>query len=88
MGNCTLYPYPYSGHPVVQHLIDTRRINPLLARIIAGITLPEETPEVGADWHGWIAENLRLGSPPEELIDILQQHGFSRDSSIAAVLGT
>lgn len=87
MGNCTLYPYPYSGHPVVQHLIDTKRINPLLARIIAGIAWPEEAPEVSADWHGWIAENLRLGSPPEELVDILQQHGFSRDSSIAAVRG-
>ena len=85
MGNCTLYPYPYSGHPVVQHLIDTRRINALLARIIMQLELPEEAREVSGDWHNWIAENLRLGSPPEELVDILKHHGFSHDSSVAAV---
>ncbi len=39
LGNCTLYPYPDAGHLVVQHLIDTRRINALLAQIITGITL-------------------------------------------------
>lgn len=77
LGNCTLYPFPYSGHPVVQHLIDTKRINALLAKIIAGIELEEEDKEITPDWQGWIAENLRLGGAPEELIDILQQHGFS-----------
>lgn len=85
MGNCTLYPFPYSGHPVVQHLIDTRRINALLARIIMGLTLAEEARDVTPDWHGWIAENLRLGSPAEELVEILMHHGFSRASSAAAV---
>ncbi|MTV39845.1 alpha/beta fold hydrolase [Duganella radicis] len=85
MGNCTLHPYPYSGHTVVQHLIDTQRINALLARIIMDLGLPEEGREVSADWHGWIAENLRLGSPPEELIEILKHHGFTHDSSVAAV---
>lgn len=85
LGNCTLYPFPYSGHPVVQHLIDTKRINALLAKIIAGIELEEEDKEITPDWQGWIAENLRLGGAPEELIDILQQHGFSHAISAQAV---
>jgi hypothetical protein len=34
LGSCTLYPYPDSGHLVVQHLIDTQRIDALLAQII------------------------------------------------------
>jgi len=87
MGNCTLHPYPYSGHTVVQHLIDTKRINALLARLIMNLELEEEGMEVTADWHGWIAENLRLGSPPEELVEILKHHGFSHVSSVAAVAG-
>jgi hypothetical protein len=85
LGNCTLYPYPYSGHPVVQHLIDTKRINALLARLIAGIEIAEEGMEVSPDWLGWVAENLRLGGDPQELVAILQQHGFSHASSAAAV---
>jgi pimeloyl-ACP methyl ester carboxylesterase len=85
LGNCTLYPFPYSGHPVVQHLIDTRRINALLAKIIAGIALEEEGSAVTPDWHAWIAENLRLGGAPDELVGILEQHGFSHDSSVLAV---
>jgi hypothetical protein len=85
LGNCTLYPYPYSGHPVVQHLIDTKRINALLARLIAGIAMEEEGMEVTPDWLGWVAENLKLGGDPQELIAILQQHGFSYASSAAAV---
>lgn len=87
IGNCTLYPYPYSGHTVVQHLIDTKRVNALLARLIMNLTLEEEGMEVTADWRGWIAENLRLGSPPEELVEILKHHGFSHASSVAAVAG-
>jgi hypothetical protein len=85
LGNCTLYPYPYSGHPVVQHLIDTKRINALLARLIGGIAMEEEGMEVTPDWLGWVAENLKLGGDPQELIAILQQHGFSYASSAAAV---
>jgi len=85
LGNCTLYPYPYSGHPVVQHLIDTKRINALLARLIAGIEIAEEGMEVSPDWLGWVEENLRLGGDPQELVAILQQHGFSHASSAAAV---
>lgn len=85
LGNCTLYPYPYSGHPVVQHLIDTKRINALLARLIAGIEIAEEGMDVTPDWHGWIAENLRRDGDPRELVAILRQHGFSHASSIAAV---
>jgi hypothetical protein len=85
LGNCSLYPYPYSGHAVVQHLIDTKRINALLARLIAGIEIAEEGMEVSPDWLGWVAENLRLGGDPRELVAILQQHGFSYDSSAAAV---
>jgi len=86
-GNCTLYPFPYSGHAVVQHLIDTKRINGLLARIIAGIELAPEPFDVTPAWRDWVAENLKLGSPPAELVDILQQHGFSYESSVAAVTG-
>jgi hypothetical protein len=85
LGNCSLYPYPYSGHAVVQHLIDTKRINALLARLIAGIEIAEEGMDVSPDWLGWVAENLRLGGDPQELVEILQQHGFSYDSSAAAV---
>lgn len=85
LGNCTLYPFPYSGHPVVQHLIDTRRLNALLARIILGLALPEEAREVTPDWHGWIAENLRRGGPAQELVEILMHHGYSQASSAAAV---
>lgn len=85
IGNCTLHPYPYSGHTVVQHLIDTKRINALLARLIMHLELEEGGMEVTADWHGWIAENLRLGGSPEELVEILKHHGFSHDSSVEAV---
>jgi pimeloyl-ACP methyl ester carboxylesterase len=85
IGNCTLYPFPYSGHPVVQHLIDTKRINALLAKIIAGITLEEESQEMTPDWQDWIAENLRLGGVPEELVGVLEQHGFSHALSVLAV---
>lgn len=85
LGNCSLYPYPYSGHAVVQHLIDTKRINALLARLIAGIEIAEEGMDVSPDWLGWVAENLRLGGDPQELVEILQQHGFSYDSSAATV---
>ncbi|MRW83892.1 hypothetical protein GJ698_07255 [Pseudoduganella sp. FT26W] len=87
LGSCTLYPFPYSGHPVVQHLIDTKRINALLAKIIAGIALEEESVEMTPEWQGWIAENLRLGGAPAELVDILQQHGFSHEISVRAVFG-
>jgi hypothetical protein len=52
---------------VVQHLIDTKRINALLARLIMNLELEEAALEVTADWHSWIAENLRLGSAPDEL---------------------
>lgn len=87
-GHCTLYPFPYSGHAVVQHLIDTRKINGLLARLILDITLePEPAPDIGADWKAWVAENLGLGGNPDELVEILQQHGFSYESSVAAVAG-
>jgi hypothetical protein len=85
VGNCTLYPFPYSGHTVVQHLIDTKRINAMLAQIILGLALPDEGREVTPDWHGWIADNLRLGGTPEELVEILRQHGFSQASAMAAV---
>jgi hypothetical protein len=87
-GHCTLHPFPYSGHAVVQHLIDTRKINGLLAKLILDITLePEPAPDIGADWKAWVAENLGLGGNPDELVEILQQHGFSYESSVAAVGG-
>ena len=85
-GRCTLHPYPQSGHAVVQHLIDTKRINGLLASCILGLTLaPEAMPEIGAAWQDWVAENLRLGCAGEQLVAVLQQHGFSHASSLAAV---
>lgn len=85
-GRCTLHPFPQSGHAVVQHLIDTKRINGLLAKCILGLTLaPEPMPEIGAAWQDWVAENLRLGCAGEQLVAVLQQHGFSLDSSMAAV---
>lgn len=85
-GRCTLHPYPQSGHAVVQHLIDTKRINGLLAECILGLALaPEPMPEIGAAWQDWVAENLRLGCAGEQLVAVLQQHGFSLASSMAAV---
>jgi len=85
-GSCTLYPFPYSGHAVVQHLIDTKKINALLAGVIFDIALePEPAPDIGVEWLAWVAENLGLGNNPAELVEILQQHGFSYESSIAAV---
>ncbi|WP_338681824.1 hypothetical protein OPV09_11805 [Janthinobacterium sp. TB1-E2] len=85
-GQCTLHPFPHSGHAVVQHLIDTKRINGLLAKCILGLTLEEEAmPEIGAAWRDWVAENLRLGCAGEQLVAVLQQHGFSLASSMAAV---
>jgi len=85
-GRCTLHPFPQSGHAVVQHLIDTKRINGLLASCILGLTLDDEPmPEIGAAWQDWVAENLRLGCASEQLVAVLQQHGFSHASSMAAV---
>lgn len=85
-GRCTLHPYPQSGHAVVQHLIDTKRLNGLLASCILGLTLDDEPmPEIGAAWQDWVAENLRLGCAGEQLVAVLQQHGFSLASSMAAV---
>ncbi|MGK5051471.1 hypothetical protein [Janthinobacterium sp. RB2P8] len=85
-GRCTLHPFPQSGHAVVQHLIDTQRINGLLAACIIGLTLaPEPMPQIGPAWKDWVAENLRLGCAGEQLVAVLQQHGFSLASSVAAV---
>ncbi|OEZ49956.1 hypothetical protein JAB1_10690 [Janthinobacterium sp. MP5059B] len=85
-GRCTLHPFPQSGHAVVQHLIDTKRINGLLAACILGLALEDEPmPEIGAAWQDWVAENLRLGCAGEQLVAVLQQHGFSLASSMAAV---
>ena len=85
-GRCTLHPFPQSGHAVVQHLIDTKRVNGLLASCILGLALEEEPmPEIGAVWRDWVAENLRLGCASEQLVAVLQQHGFSPASSMAAV---
>ena len=85
-GRCNLHPFPHSGHAVVQHLIDTKRINGLLASCILGLTLEDEPmPEIGAAWQDWVAENLRLGCAREQLVAVLQQHGFSPASSMAAV---
>ena len=85
-GQCTLHPYPHSGHAVVQHLIDTKRINALLALCILGLRVEDEPmPDIGGAWQDWVAENLRLGCPAAQLVAVLQQHGFSHASSVAAV---
>ncbi|OEZ89478.1 hypothetical protein JAB8_24810 [Janthinobacterium sp. HH106] len=85
-GRCTLHPFPHSGHAVVQHLIDTKRINGLLASCILGLTLDDEPmPDISREWQDWVAENLRLGCAGEQLVAVLQQHGFSLASSMAAV---
>ncbi|WP_332858994.1 hypothetical protein [Janthinobacterium svalbardensis] len=85
-GRCTLHPFPQSGHAVVQHLIDTKRINGLLASCILGLTLDDEPmPDISREWQDWVAENLRLGCAGEQLVAVLQQHGFSPASSMAAV---
>ncbi|MNT68630.1 hypothetical protein D3C72_2068800 [compost metagenome] len=58
----------------------------MLAKCILGLTLaPEPMPEIGAAWQDWVAENLRLGCAGEQLVAVLQQHGFSLASSVAAV---
>ncbi|MCC7599313.1 hypothetical protein IGS61_17630 [Janthinobacterium sp. FW305-129] len=85
-GRCTLHPFPQSGHAVVQHLIDTKRINGLLASSILGLALDDEPmPDISREWLDWVAENLRLGCAGEQLVAVLQQHGFSLASSMAAV---
>ncbi|WP_219116709.1 hypothetical protein [Janthinobacterium sp. UMAB-56] len=85
-GRCTLHPFPHSGHAVVQHLIDTQRINGLLASCILGLTLaPEPMPDISREWRDWVADNLRLGCAGEQLVAVLQQHGFTLASSVAAV---
>lgn len=85
-GRCTLHPFPHSGHAVVQHLIDTKRINGLLAQWILGLTLEEDAmPDISREWRDWVAENLRLGCASEQLVAVLRQHGFSHASSVAAV---
>ena len=85
-GNCTLHPFPHSEHAVVQHLIDTRKINALLARLIFNLSVqPEPLQEISPEWMRWVDENIKLGAATGELVEILQQHGFSYESSIAAV---
>ena len=85
-GRCTLHPFPHSGHAVVQHLIDTKRINGLLASCILGLALEDEPmPDISREWQDWVAENLRLGCAGAQLVAVLRQHGFSHASSVAAV---
>lgn len=81
--NCHLHPFPASGHAVVQHLIDTRRINGILAKNILGIDLPEEPIPEG--WHSWIVENSQRGIPPHEIARILMQHGFTETQARLAL---
>ena len=45
----------------------------------------EPMPDISREWRDWVAENLRLGCAGEQLVAVLQQHGFSLASSIAAV---
>lgn len=81
--NCTLYPFPGSGHAVVKYLIDTQKIDRLLAAHILDVDLPEpEAPAIlSPEWVVWVHENLKLGSQPAELLAILKQHGFTEAQS-------
>jgi hypothetical protein len=84
---CHLHPYPFSGHTVVQSLIDHKQLDRLLARQILDLPLLQDrSSEIDAGWQSWITENLALGSMPEELVWILVQHGFPHELSREAVL--
>lgn len=77
--NTYLHPVPESGHAVVKHLIDAGQINDLLQQHIMGgdVALPVSSQPLPADWIGWLQENLALNIPPQELLGVLRQHGFS-----------
>lgn len=79
--NCVLHPFPHSGHAIVQHLIDNRQINALLAHHVLGRDLPELQPAISlpAEWLAWIEENVRLGVPRPTLLDTLKRHGFEEE---------
>ncbi|WP_373533139.1 hypothetical protein [Vampirovibrio sp.] len=76
---CQLFPYPHSGHAVVQHLIDQGQMDRVLAQHILDLDLPESPAELvlSETWVSWVEDNLRLGGNPVELIQILKQHGFT-----------
>lgn len=87
-GRCSLSPFPDSGHAVVQHLIETKKLDALLALDLFGLTLQAELepePELNDSWRGWIVENLLRGADQGELAGILQKHGFSHATSMAAL---
>lgn len=77
--HCHLHPYAESGHAVVKYLIDTGQMNGLLGKYIMGLEQPlnpVDTP-LPPEWVAWLKENLALGLPTEQLLDVLKQHGFS-----------
>jgi hypothetical protein len=42
---------------------------------------PASAPRIDDEWRRWIAENLLLGQPPDELVGVLTRSGFTRDDA-------
>lgn len=85
--NCQLFPYPDSGHAVVQYLNDQQKMDALLAEHILNIVLPgpAQGTNLPADWLAWVHENLSRGGHPAELSAIMKQHGFSEVQCQSAI---
>jgi hypothetical protein len=84
--NCVLHPSPYSGHAVVQYLIDTKQIDSLLAHHIMGVDFDTVLhPSIPSDWLPWIQKNIQLGADRHQLLDTLLAHGFAQEAALAAL---
>lgn len=85
--HCHLHPYPDADHTIVKYLIDTGQINDLLGKYIMDLPVPEaKAPSALPDgWLAWIQENLALGAPPEELLGVLIQQGFTEYNAQVAL---
>lgn len=83
--NCHIHPFPGSGHAVVQHLIDTKRINGILGQHILGVEIPDEIEPISDSWLSWMVENHKRGIPGSEIIAILIQHGYTESQGIEAL---
>ena len=61
--------------PARRHLIDEQQPSALGG---STMTLTQETPTatLTPDWRRWVAENLMLRVPPDDLVAILASHGI------------